>query len=108
MPTRNVNLTDELDRMVLAKVATGRYENAREVIRAAVDEGDSSGIARGAVFHTRPKEIESSRRTAIAMSTLRFHAAANLTCWISPRACDDIRPGLRRMECGGASSFAGR
>ena len=26
MPTRNVNLTVELDRLVLAKVATGRYE----------------------------------------------------------------------------------
>jgi antitoxin ParD1/3/4 len=64
MPTRNVNLTDELDHFVLAKVKTGRYENASEVIRAAlrslerderehqaklaairaaVDAGDSSG-----------------------------------------------------------------
>ena len=36
MPTRNVNLTDELDRFVLAKVKTGRYENASEVIRTAL------------------------------------------------------------------------
>ena len=71
MPTRNVNLTDELDRFVLAKVKTGRYENASEVIRAAlrtlerdereyqaklaalraaVDAGDASGVARGNVF----------------------------------------------------------
>lgn len=28
MPTRNVNLTDELDGFVLAKVESGRYENA--------------------------------------------------------------------------------
>ena len=71
MPTRNVNLTDQLDRFVLAKVESGRYENASEVIRAAlrtlerdeqeyeaklaalraaIDEGDASGVARGDVF----------------------------------------------------------
>ena len=35
MPTRNVNLTRELDRFVLQKVKSGRYENASEVVRAA-------------------------------------------------------------------------
>jgi antitoxin ParD1/3/4 len=66
MPTRNVNLTDELDRFVLTKVESGRYENASEVVRAAlrtlereeqqyeaklaglraaIDGGDASGIA---------------------------------------------------------------
>jgi antitoxin ParD1/3/4 len=71
MPTRNVNLTDELDHFVLAKVASGRYENASEVVRAAlrslereeqqyeaklaalraaIDAGDGSGIAEGNVF----------------------------------------------------------
>ena len=71
MPTRNVNLTEELDRFVLTKVDSGRYENASEVVRAAlrilereeeqyeaklaalraaIDEGDASGIARGNVF----------------------------------------------------------
>ena len=75
MPTRNVNLTDELDRFVLNKVKSGRYENASEVLRAAlrnlereeqqyelklaalraaIDEGDSSGIADGNAFaHVR-------------------------------------------------------
>ncbi|HKV47278.1 MAG TPA: type II toxin-antitoxin system ParD family antitoxin [Candidatus Acidoferrales bacterium] len=71
MPTRNVNLTDELDRFVARKVKTGRYENASEVVRAglrtlereerefnakvaalraAIDEGDASGVAAGDVF----------------------------------------------------------
>jgi antitoxin ParD1/3/4 len=71
VPTRNVNLTEELDRFVLEKVETGRYENASEVVRAAlrtlereerqyeaklaalrcaIDEGDASGIAEGDVF----------------------------------------------------------
>ncbi|MFZ0962428.1 MAG: type II toxin-antitoxin system ParD family antitoxin [Terriglobia bacterium] len=71
MPTRNVNLTDELDRFVVGKVESGRYENASEVVRAAlrtlereeqryeiklaalksaIDAGDSSGVARGNSF----------------------------------------------------------
>ena len=71
MPTRNVNLTDELDSFVLAKVASGRYENASEVVRdalrtlernertyetkltalrAAIDAGDASGVAEPGVF----------------------------------------------------------
>ena len=71
MPTRNVNLTDELDRFVLKKVKSGRFENASEVVRAAlrtlereeqqyeakllalraaIDEGDASGVAEGDVF----------------------------------------------------------
>jgi antitoxin ParD1/3/4 len=71
VPTRNVNLTEELDRFVLDKVESGRYENASEVIRAAlrtfereeqryeaqltalrtaIDDGDNSGIAEGDVF----------------------------------------------------------
>ncbi|HUD75939.1 MAG TPA: type II toxin-antitoxin system ParD family antitoxin [Terracidiphilus sp.] len=71
MPTRNVNLTQELDRFVLSRVKAGRYENASEVVRAglrnlereerlyeaklkalraAIDEGDASGVAEGDVF----------------------------------------------------------
>ncbi len=35
MPTRNINLTPELDRFVATKIKSGRYEDASEVIRAA-------------------------------------------------------------------------
>ncbi len=35
MPTRNVNLTPELDRFVLSRVESGRFENASEVVRTA-------------------------------------------------------------------------
>jgi antitoxin ParD1/3/4 len=72
MPTRNVNLTAELDRFVATSVATGRYENASEVVRAglralqeqeqlhqaklaalrgALDEGEQSGIAEDGAFN---------------------------------------------------------
>src|SRR4051794_38835579 len=71
MPTRNVHLTDELDRFVLRKVESGRYENARQLVRAAlrtlereeqqydaklaglraaIDDGDASGIAEADPF----------------------------------------------------------
>jgi antitoxin ParD1/3/4 len=82
MPTRNVNLTDELDRFVLKKVASGRYENASEVVRdalrslereeqtyeaklsalrKAIDEGDASGIAAGNTFARVRKKLKLSK-----------------------------------------------
>jgi antitoxin ParD1/3/4 len=33
MPTRNINLTEHLDRFVETRVTTGRYGNASEVVR---------------------------------------------------------------------------
>jgi antitoxin ParD1/3/4 len=86
MPTRNVNLTPELDRFVATKIKSGRYENASEVVRAglrtlkrqererhekehaakldalrsAIDEGDASGVARGNVFGRVRKTLKLS------------------------------------------------
>ena len=83
MPTRNVNLTNELDRFLLEKVATGRYEDASEVVRAAlrtlereeqqhqarlaalraaIDEGDASGIAEGDAFARVRKTLKLSSK----------------------------------------------
>ncbi|HWE86954.1 MAG TPA: type II toxin-antitoxin system ParD family antitoxin [Terracidiphilus sp.] len=71
MPTRNVNLTVELDHFVASMVETGRYSNASEVMRSAlrmleqeerryqdsmallrqaIQEGMDSGIAEPGVF----------------------------------------------------------
>jgi antitoxin ParD1/3/4 len=79
MPTRNVNLTDELDRFVIREIDSGRYENASEVIRAAlrslereeqeyelklaavraaIEEGDASGIASRGVFSRIRKGLD--------------------------------------------------
>lgn len=33
MPTRNVNLTEHFDRFIEAGIASGRFSNAREVVR---------------------------------------------------------------------------
>ena len=66
MPTRNINLTPEMDAFVEAKIKSGQYANASEVLRAglraleederedqaklealraAVQAGEDSGIA---------------------------------------------------------------
>jgi antitoxin ParD1/3/4 len=71
MPTRNVNLTPELDEFVTSRIVSGRYENASEVVRAglrtlereeqlfdaklaglrdAIDAGIASGVATGNVM----------------------------------------------------------
>jgi antitoxin ParD1/3/4 len=71
MPTRNVNLTAELDKFVALKIKSGRYDNASEVVRAglralerdeqeqecrlaavrdAILAGEASGIAPEGVF----------------------------------------------------------
>src|SRR5262245_50139659 len=36
MPTRNINLTDHFDDFVAKQVASGRYQNASEIVREAL------------------------------------------------------------------------
>lgn len=36
MPTRNINLTEHYDRYLAEALASGRYKNASEVVRAAL------------------------------------------------------------------------
>jgi len=55
MPTRNVNLTEELDR-------ERQYEAKIALLHAAIDAGDASGIAQGDVFH-RVRETLDLRAT---------------------------------------------
>lgn len=85
MPTRNVNLTEELEGFVLAKIESGRYENASEVVRAglrslerdereyeaklaalraAIDEGDVSGTAKGNPFDRVRASLAKSNKKA--------------------------------------------
>jgi antitoxin ParD1/3/4 len=87
MPTRNVNLTPELDNFIAAKIESGRYENASEVVRAALrelereekeydlkmaaltqalEEGLASGVAEGDVF-ARVRATRELRRQSAAI-----------------------------------------
>jgi antitoxin ParD1/3/4 len=85
MPTRNVNLTKELDEFVASRVAGGLYANASEVmrtalrvlerdereyeeklaaLRAAIDKGLASGIAEPGVFSQIRKKYGLPHREA--------------------------------------------
>ncbi len=87
MPTRKIGLADELDRFVATKVKSGRYENASEVVRAglrnlereertyemklvalraAIDEGDASGVASGDVFRRIRRKLKLPRAASAA------------------------------------------
>jgi len=78
MPTRNVNLTPKLDQVIDAAVESGQYENASEVVRAALrlfaayerkeamkmeklrralNEGDKSGVFKGDATDSVMKEL---------------------------------------------------
>jgi antitoxin ParD1/3/4 len=83
VPTRNVNLTDELDTFVSEKIESGRYENASEVVRAAlrtlereerqfeaklvalraaIEDGDASGVAEGDSFGRIRQKLQLSKK----------------------------------------------
>jgi antitoxin ParD1/3/4 len=87
MPTRNINLTPQMDSFVDAKIRSGQYANASEVlraglraleqaeredrarlkaIRAAVQAGEESGVADGDVIAEVRERI---RRRALATGT---------------------------------------
>jgi antitoxin ParD1/3/4 len=86
MPTRNINLTPEMDQFVHTRIRNGRYANASEVLRAglraleedekedqmrlealraALEAGEESGIADGDVF----EEVRSYIRQIAAEKT---------------------------------------
>jgi antitoxin ParD1/3/4 len=87
MPTRNVNLTPELDRVVAERVESGQFDNASQFIRAAVRaylerekleeqkmawlrnaiaEGDASGVYPGDAFEDVRKELGLPKRKRAA------------------------------------------
>ena len=49
MPTRNINLTPEMDRFVAKRVRSGQYANASEVLRAglrALEQDEQEDLAK--------------------------------------------------------------
>jgi len=89
MPTRNVSLPEKLDQFITAKVESGDYANASEVmrtalrllekeereyeekmtaLRAAIAEGDASGDAEEGVFERIREKYGLPQRTDIPVS----------------------------------------
>ena len=89
MPTRNINLTSEMDRYVAAKIESGQYAECErgiaqlayaswerteredqvklEALRAAVLAGEESGVAEGDVMGEVRERI---RRRALVMGAV--------------------------------------
>lgn len=88
MPTRNINLTPQMDKFVDTRIRSGKYANASEVLRAglralerseredqarlealraALEAGEASGIAEGDVVNEVRERI---RRRAMVTGSL--------------------------------------
>jgi antitoxin ParD1/3/4 len=92
MPTRNVNLTTELDAYVSQRIETGRIESASEVVRAglraleheeqeyeeklivlraAIKHGIESGVAEGDVMARIRKKLKLPAKRSKFTSAVR-------------------------------------
>jgi antitoxin ParD1/3/4 len=71
MPTRNVNLTHELDRFVAKKVKTGRYENASEVVRAGLRTLEREEQQYEAKFARFPNGDEHAKEPGMTWSDIK-------------------------------------
>jgi antitoxin ParD1/3/4 len=63
MPTRNINLTPEMDGFVDTKIQSGQYANASEVLRAglrALQEDEQEDLAKLEAIRTAVREGEES------------------------------------------------
>ena len=82
MPTRNVNLTDHQDRFVTNALASGRYQNASEVVRDSLrllEARDKEDGARLASLTSAIAEGEG----ALARGEYEDVALADLDDWLS-------------------------
>lgn len=58
MATRNINLTDALDRFVAEQVASGQFQNASEVVRAGLRALKAEQEARAAKIEALQEAIQ--------------------------------------------------
>lgn len=82
MPTRNVDLTDHQDQLVDRAIATGRYQNASEVLREGLrllerrDAEDAAKLARLC-------EAVDEARSAVARGEYEDVGDVDLADWVA-------------------------
>jgi antitoxin ParD1/3/4 len=82
MPTRNVNLTEELDRFVAVKVKDGRYENASEVVRAGLRALEREDQEMPAALHVATSSLRCAESSTFPLahdSPCHRHLSRSLT-----------------------------
>jgi len=75
MPTRNVSLTPRLDGLIEKAVESGEYENASEVVRAALRLFEAHQRAEAAKLQALERALDDGERSGIfkgdAVSSVR-------------------------------------
>jgi antitoxin ParD1/3/4 len=92
MPTRNVSLTDELDRYVQQAVASGHYDNASEVIRAAIRALKQADLEDQA----KVEALKLAIQHGFASGVYEGDVASEMRALIRQRAAENAHPGERR------------
>ena len=92
MPTRNVSLTDELDSYVQQSVQSGHYDNASEVIRAAIRALRQADLEDQAKVEALKVAIQEGFDSGIYEGDV----IADMRALIRRRAAENARIGERR------------
>lgn len=87
MPTRNINLTDNQDRFIAQALASGRYQNASEVVRDSLrmlERRETEDAAKLARLRSALVEAEG----ALVSGDFEDVAAENLDGWLVNLSAD--------------------
>ena len=94
MPTQNVNLTSELDRFVKDEVASGHFNNASEVHRAALSAMAREREERAVRLERLRNEIQKGLDSSKAGRSVEIHGPAELDAMLE--GC--FERAMRRLE----------
>ncbi|HEX9198926.1 MAG TPA: type II toxin-antitoxin system ParD family antitoxin [Acidobacteriaceae bacterium] len=92
MPTRNVSLTNELDSYIEQSVQSGHYDNASEVVRAAIRALKQSELEDQAKVEALKVAIQEGFDSGIYEGDV----IAEMRALIRQRAAENARIGERR------------
>jgi putative addiction module CopG family antidote len=120
MPMRNVDLPDELDQFVQAKVESGLYENASEVVRTAIrtlerEERDcearhraTGGNDQGGILRSAQEADASVSTRAAEQEWIRKNESLYRGAWVALVGSKLVAQGSSAKEvlkCAGAAGY---
>lgn len=85
MPTRNINLTEHQDELVAKYVASGRYQNASEVIRDGLRLMESRDAEERARLEALRSAIDAGIEDMARGNYTEFASGADLAAYLKAR-----------------------
>jgi antitoxin ParD1/3/4 len=82
MPTRNINLTDHLDKVVEKSIASGQYGNASEVVRDALRLLEAREKAERKKLRELKKAIQEGIESLRRGEVTRIHGPEELAAFL--------------------------